>query len=575
MNIVIHQFKRELQAQQFGILLLCSFSALHLIGVGTGFFGEFYRTETVPIYVGIFEVTTIGLAILPILLAAAFAIEDPPFDLEAHWRCLPVQRIHLLTAKIAAVLIGVILPIYASRVLGLLLSHQWVWIDTVTWDLLSNIPAWIMIAFGLGALFGSWKHFIWAMITLLAGMSLFTIAIEGLIDFIRPTGVQVYLRAIDNAMEYFFSSNLLLPSGVVIVALCYFTRLGRIAVPSIGFFMIPITALAFPFLTKALVPKVSFFPANNSTALRAEIELPDHLISVTNHQAQRVALLPYRSLKLTGVDAPQFIQPLHLSSTLEPQSPGGSRPLPAISSRFHFPRSPFYLATGLRTFEFMERHLFLPRAVANHHIINPPFLEGDGFNLFEITESALRAHSTHPFHLNTHLSVQLGTYAPVAILPLRIGETVVSDGTHLRIAELIPQVAGRTQVMVNEHYVTTLKHTPAPQISEHLIPASRNPNALRYILVNPFQNEACLPVKHTPFREHRLPSLAMRSSIVDFSISEGPDQDHAIPADWLEGASLHVFRRVMAGHATLQFQTSIDIGALPTKPSAKPSFPYR
>jgi hypothetical protein len=565
MHLVIHQLKRELLAQRTGLIVFASALTAYLLFVATGFAGEFDRSSTQPLVAIIFELLAGAIGIIPFLLAAAIGIADPPIDEEAHWRALPIRSQHLLSAKILVLIVGVMLPLLLTRTLALTFLGLHGWFFPMLMDLLSNTPAWLALGLAIGSLTGDWKKLTMTMLVILAGNFLVILSLEGLRDYFREGSN----RILEDGLQGFATTNVFFPGAVTILVLRYFTRL-RIGL-LMGLFagMVLVTIYQFPSMTRSLVPPEPVLQLAEEHQVTASITLPSQLFTLTNSSPQRIAHLSYTNLELGGLRSAHFIQPLELRSTLQVHSQDGTSITNIRTSYNHFPGS-FPYIDHIESRDFMERHLSLARAVPSLRIINPPFGTGDGFNLYEINEDTITRHSSEKIHLFAELKVQLGTYQELAKIPLEETSSVLLASGKLRVVRLQPQVSGMTQLLINELYVRFLDENDNPLGRNEQIEPSRDPDRLRYILVNQDRQEACLPVKHVAYRVQRLHPLSMRSSIIDFSIANGPSKNEAPSEEWLKGAKLHIFRKLPRGKSTIQInKEDLRINSLPTIPYPK------
>jgi len=566
MHLVIHQLRKELLAQRRGLLAFVSVLIAYIICIATGFAGEFDRSATQPLIAIIFELLAGAIGIIPFLLAAAIGIGDPPVDEEAHWRALPVRSQHLLSAKLLALIVGIMLPLLLARTLALTALSLHAWFYPTLIDLLSNTPAWLALGLAIGALTGDWKKFTMTMVAILAGNVLIILSLEGFRDYFRGDS----FRILENGLEGFTTTNVFFPGAATILVLRYFTRWKKGVL--IGTFagVVLVTPFLFPSMTRSLVPPEPVQQLADEHQAVAKITLPSQLFTLTNSSPQRLAHLSYTNLELSGLRPADFIQPLRLRSTLQALSLDGTTTTNIQFSYFDFPGAHTPFTYNIASPDFMERHLSLARAVPSLRIINPPFGNGDGFNLYEINEETIARHASRKIDLTAELKVQLGTYIKLAEIPLEKSASVLLASGKLCIARLQPNVGGKTQMLINELYVRFVDENDHPFVPQEQIAPSRDPKRLRYILVNQSRQEACLPVKHVAYRVQRLHPLSMRSSIIDFSIANGPSKNEAPSEEWLEGAKLHIFRKFPRGKSTIQIKKEdLKINSLPTLPYPK------
>lgn len=563
MHLVLHQLSNELLSHRSGLLVFASALTAYLLCVSTGFAGEFYRTETRPLAALVFEIIAAALAVIPFLLAASMGIADPPADEEAHFHALPIRPIHLLTAKLLALTTTLLLPLFIARFLALTIVGLGSWSLPMLWDLLSNTPAWLAFGLAIGSLRGDWKRFTTTVVAIVAVNALVILGLEGLREFLRGDS----FKTLEDGLEDFTITNLFVPGAITILLLRYFTRWSKTSLLSVFAIMIPATVFLFPVMTRTLVPKEPIQRIAHEAQLTANVTIPSQLFTLTNSTAMRVAHLSYTDLNVVGLTPPNFIQPLSLRSTIKVRAQEGSPSMSIQTSYHNFPgpRAPFTYDVAAP--DFMERLILLPRTVPDFKIINPPIGQGDGFTLFTIDEATVAQYPIKKLDLSAELRVQLGTYERIAKLPLKESTRRSIDSGWVRLVRLQPQVAGKTQLLLNEMYVRFLHENDHPFVRLEKIEPSRSPQGLRYILVNTSRREACLPVKRVSYRVQRLHPLSMRSIIIDYSIAVGPEEDQALTDEWLAGAELHVFRKRARGIATVQFtKTDLAIGSIPLIP---------
>jgi hypothetical protein len=566
MHLVIHQLKKEFLAQRTGLLAFAAVLTVYVLFAATGFAGEFERPATRPLVAIVFELLAGAIGIIPFVLAAAIGIADPPVDEEAHWRALPIRPHHLLLSKLLVLAVGIMLPLLLVRTLALTALGLQAWFYPMLMDLLSNIPAWLALGLAIGALTGDWKKFTMTMVAILAGNALVITSLEGFRDYFRGDSY----RILEDGLEGFATTNVFFPGAVTILVCRYFTRWKKGVLMGTFAGTILVTIFFFPSMTRSLVPSEPVQQLAEKHQAAANVTLPSQLFTLTNSTPKRVAHLSYTNLDLVGLSPTDFIEPLRLISTLQVHSQDGTSTTNLQTSYFDFPGSPFWYRYNSVAPALMARHLLLGRAVPSLKIINPPFGPGDGFNLYEINEEMIAPHASQKIDLSAELKVELGTYKKIAELPLDESSSVVLASGKLALVRLQPQVAGRTQILVNELYLRFVEENDHPMVRQDPMGPSRDPIRLRYILVNQSRQEACLPVKQVAYRIQRLHPLSMRSSIIDFSIPAGPSKDEAPSEEWLDGAILHVFRKLPRGKSTIQInKEDLRINSLPLLPYPK------
>ena len=401
------------------------------------------------------------------------------------------------------------------------------------------------------------------MVSILAGNALVITSLEGLRNFLRGDS----FRILENGLEGFASTNLFLPGAATILVLRYFTQLRKGTLMGLFAGMVVLTIYQFPMMTRSLVPSEPVHPLEDEHQAAANVTLPSQLFTVTNSSPRRIAHLSYTNLDLVGLSSTDFIHPVRLRSTLQVHSRDGISTTDIQSSYFNFPGPHAPFIYDIASPDFMERHLSLARAVPSLKIINRPFGPGDGFNLYEINEETIIRLATQKIDLSAELTVQLGTYKKLAEIPLEESASVSLTSGTLRIARMQPQVSGQTQVLINELYIRFVEENDHPRVRQDPLGPSRDPERLRYILVNESRQEACLPVNRVSYRVQRLHPLSIRSTIIDFSIAVGPSKNQAPSEEWLEGAHLLVFRKLPRGQTTIQInKEDLRINSLPLLP---------
>jgi hypothetical protein len=567
MQIVIHQFNRELLAQRTWLLVWAGVLLLQFICVGTGFSGEFVRTSTQHLTEILFDILSICLAIIPILIAASIAVADPARDEGAHWLTLPVRRRDLLLAKLLCVLVGIALPLVAVRTLTLLSGGAGMWFGASLMDFLSSYPGWMVTGFAVGAMAGSWKRFAVAMLSLLIGTVLLIFVCEILDDALNGS---VFYRA-GNTLEDCLETNLFLPGALLVIGLTYFTRM-RSGYVVLGFVLVlPVTIWGIPKMTRSMVPSQRIVDRVGTTQIALQLKLPMRLLAHSEKETRLLAHVDYEDLSWTGIDAPTYFIPERLSSRLVEAGTDRQNAFRSDTVTYEFPGSYARWWNGEAP-DFLERKVALRQAVPGLKLINPSFEAGEGFDLFEIDRPEMELHRDKAMNLQNEIRIEVGRYEKFGELPLEIGANTASDGTRLRIVAHLPQVSGRTQFMINESYARfTGEKEHHYNRDQSFSDPRRHPANLRYILVNADRGEACLPVHRSAFRMLRLNPLSMRSTIVDFSIAVDAEKDQAISEEWLAGAKLHVFRKVRHGSRQIPITTGgpIELSKLKIEPFPK------
>ena len=566
MHLTLHQLKREFLAQRTGLLIYATAITAYVICVASGFAGELDRSQSLPLVAMVLELLETTLLILPFLISAAMGIADPPVDEEAHWRALPIRPQHLLQAKFLALIIGVILPLIVARTLALAAYGLQAWLPMMFLDLFSDLPTWILLGLALGALTGDWKKLSMTVVSLFLGMFLIILTLNNL----RSTPLGDLFHILEKGLQGFTTSNVFLLGTLTILGLRYFTRWSKRTLMSVFTVVVLLTIIFFPSLTRSLVPREPIHYQDNQDHVSADFERPSQLYALTNSVPKRLANLPHSSLKIAGLPSTTFAIPLTLHSTFQVHSEDNTTITNIPSSYFRSPGQGAPILLNGTSPDLFERRVSLPSATPKHTIINPPLRKGNGFNLYEISEEQLTAHANHVFDLSVELTLQLGTYEKLAEIPLDESASLSLASGEIRLTRLQTQVTSKTQILVNELYLCFVDEDDAPYIRGNPKDSVREPDNLRYILVNENRSEACLPVKRESYRVQRLRPLSMRSTIIDYSIPIGPSKNQAPSAEWLREAKIHVFRKIPYGRTIIQMTLEdLDIKSLPLVPCPK------
>ncbi len=561
MKLVIHQLKKEFLANRIGLLIYGLVLLVYLMLVATGFANEFHRIQTRPLIAILFEFVTIGLSVIPVVLAAAIGIADPPNDESAHWRALPMRRQHLLVAKLLALLIGILLPLAIARTFALAMMGLQSWSSHMILDLLSSTPAWLILGLAIGAIAGNWRKCSLIIVCILGMTPLLVVSLEGLRNYLPHS----FFHPMETSLENFVSTNVFLLGATTILLLRFLTQLSDRRLLAIFAITAMNTGYFFPILTQTLVPEDRIERLEREAQVTAQISPPDQLLSLTNSSPKRIAHVAYTNLVLTGIQPPDYAMPIEVNSTLQVQT--GNTRTTIQTSHARLPGSDFPYFHGYQPPELLERQLGLAQAIPTHTVINPAPPNTTEFNLYEISEATMVRYGFQRIDLSADLVVQLGSYQKIAKLPLKESSTVDLRSGRLYLARVQPQVAGRTQILINEMYVRFLQENELRYLRKSVFPISRDPQKLRYLLVNPDRQEVCHPVKHLSYRVQRLHPLTLRSSIVDYSIDNGPDKALALTDEWLAGAHIEVYRKVPRGKTTLTIEAQdLKIDTLPVAP---------
>ena len=498
MQLTLHQLKREFLAHRTGLLIYATALTGYVFCAVSGFAGEFDRSQTRPLIATLFELLEASLIIIPFFLAAAMGIADPPLDEEAHWRALPVRPQHLLLAKLLALSLGVILPLLLARMLALASYGLQAWFPHLFLDLLSDTPAWVVLGLALGALTGDWKKLSMTTISILLGNMLVIFALNSL----RMTSFGDLFRTIENGLQYFASNNVFLLGAVTILSLRFFTRWKKPTLISLFAVVVLLTTLLFPSLTRSLVPSEPTRQLANKSQVSVNIEMPSQVYGVTTSDPLRLANLPYSNLTIDGLSSPNYSLPLALRSTFRTRTDDKApvKTIPSIYFRFPTRRIPILLNES--SGDLLERVFSLARAVPKQTIINPPLMNKTGFDLYEIREEQLKIYGNQPLDLDVELTVQLGTFQKLAEIPLEESASVPLGSGRIRIARLQDQLTDKTQILINEQFLRFINEDDERYQytgMKTMVP-TRDPERLRYILVNESRSEACLPVKSESYR---------------------------------------------------------------------------
>lgn len=565
MQIILHQLKRELSAQRGLLIAWSSLMVIQMLfgltGLGGAFYGSHASPMTSQILMLLGAISAVGIVLLP----AAIALIDPPTDESAHWRALPILPGQLLGAKLLAILIGVALPLVAPQLIALAFIGAGSWSQHALWDCASNLPAWMLVGFGFGALAGNWKRFAMGLAALLVGNAMLVFVISTWTGSQITGTTHIALHLLEKGVGNILTNNVLLLGSVASILLRYFTRLrGEFIV--IAFLLgLPATIYVVPSFVGSLIPAYESPSTPGSDSFSVEYDLPKQIFVVTNNSVRWHGHVPYSGLKLKGVKPPHYLLPSHINTTVRAVNDARDHYTAIGQNWFRFPgrdsNTPWLRDPG----HFMERHLSLPNAVPNLRIINPPYEAGAGFNLFDLEEHmAIRSQGTN-INLEAQLRARIGTFIPIGVLPLTIGSTVSSNGTTIRLAAWLPQGGNKTQLKVNTRHVQFATEEDRPSNRRYIDPR-RNPADLRYILVNKVRNEACLPSTPRSSSTKQVYSLAFQSTVLSFSIADGPKKDLPLDPDWLSAAKLHVYR---AMHGRQLFLTNtmdnVDIYQIPRK----------
>lgn len=577
MQIILHQLKRELSAQRGLLIAWSSLMVIQMLFGLTGLGGAFYGSHASPMTSQILMLLGATSAVGIVLLPAAIALIDPPTDESAHWRALPILPGQLLGAKLLAILVGVALPTILTQTLALVFIGAASWSWHVILDSASNLPAWMLVGFAFGAIAGNWKGFAVGLATLLVGNAMLAFVVNTWTGSHITSNTPVALLLFEKGIENFFSNNMLLLGSAAAVILRYFTRLrGELIV--IAFVLgMPATVLIAPVLVGSLVPDYRSPETLDREEFSVAYDLPEQIIVVTNNNITRWhGHVPYSGLKLQGVKSPHFLAPSQLNTTVWAVNDARDSYSMIGQDWFRFPGRDS-IAPWLRNpAHFMERHLSLPNAIPDFRIINPPHEAGDGFNLFDIQESTALLNQGTNINLNAQLLARIGTFVPTGILPLTSGSTITSNGTTIRIAAWLPDAGNKTQIKVNTRHIQFATEEDNHSNRRYLDPR-RNPADLRYILVNEARGEACLSTTPSNSSTKNSYPLAFQSSVLSFSIADGPTNDLPIASDWLQDANLHVFRALYGPQVMLtNHMNDVEIHHLPRKsPPQKIELKYR
>lgn len=566
MHIILHQFKRDLSAQR-GLLIAWSLlMTAQMIFTITGLGGVFYASYASPMTSQLLMLMGAGAAFGTVLIPAAIALADPPTELSAQWRTIPIRPWQLVTAKLLTILFGVALPLMLTQILTLIFTGAQSWSWYVILDCASNLPSWMLLGFSFGALAGNWKRFTVGIAALLVGNAMLVFVINTWTgNHITPT-TSVALLLIERGIENVLTNNLFLIGSIAAILLRYFTRLRGELIVIVFLLGVPATVFVSPALLESLVPIYKPAKTPGVQDCSVEYDLPKQIFVVTNNTSIRwQGHVPYSSIKVQGANPPHFVLPSRLDTFV--WAVNDARDfftaigqdwvrLPGPDSNAPWLRDPRHL---------MERHLTLSNAIPGFEIINPPYEPGEGFNLFDVEEHmALRSQGTN-ISLSANLTARVGTFFPTGELPLAIGSTISSNGTTVRVAAWLPDAGNQTQIKVNTRHVQFATEDDSYSNRKYLDPR-RNPTELRYFLVNEARGEACLPrTPRSSSTKHSHP-LAFQSTVLSFSSADGPTNDLPIASAWLKDAKLHVFRAVLGSQLLRTNQMdNVDIYQIPRK----------
>lgn len=568
MNILLHQFNRE--RQSLGILLyvwLGTLALQWLIGA-TGLGGSFYGDRVNPLMdrtLGLLDVIkSLGIVLLP----AALALADPPNDEEAQWRALPIRAGRLLAAKLLALLLWVALPLALMRYLLLVSADAGEWTGHMLLDVLSHLPAWVLLGFAFGALAGDWKRFAVGMVSLQVVAMLIVAVLQNFVHHgydMANHPAYVFFLLFESGIEDNFTNNFYLLAAVVAILLRYFTRLRGVWITAAFVAALPLAAVATPFFFSSWVPQFPGLKFEREDPLEAGYDRPSRMLIATNSGSVRLlGQLPYSALHLTGMTAPDHLLPLQLRSKVSATTNNGSSFSFIAADTFRFPG---HVSPGNWSARFgLERHLTLDRAVPEMKVVNPMPDSGEGFILFNLHEPILGQFAGARFDLDTELWVVPGAYVKLGELPLRTGAVLDANGTTMRVAAWLPDAGARTQIKLNQRYVRFATERDGPYVKSSMDPR-RRPSNLRFILVNKQRREACLPDTQYATSGYGIVPIAFGVTLLSYSVRDVDGRPQSVAADWLAEAELHVFRSLTGVQAVIRTRLEdLKLGQLPIEP---------
>ena len=543
----------------------------------SGFWGDLYQPISSGFGHEFFTLVDVVCGIAIVMIPASFAISDPPSDVSAHWRTLPVRAGALLISKLFAVLLFFIFPLCLTHLAIQFWTGTFMWSHFALLELAEIYPGWVLLGFALGAATGNWKGFSMLLVLFLAGLFLINMILIALVNDSYIGYHASFLNSLQLGLSESFTNNLFLPGAVAVIILCYYTRISGFALVLIFLISIPLGIKCLPQLTiLKYVPSAKTAPMMGDSLINIEYDLPKkHQLKKLNDQARLVGVSTFSDLSFNGFKDEHFLMPRYLEVNIQ----GAFESNPSVTNRFDS-RWRFIEPADLNFFHpdsetvlgyhLHERFWFYPRLENGIKILNLPTPSEEGFELWNLEQSLVEKFDAKNEEIHTAWFVQPYRIVELGDLDLRKHSELSHKGTSICLTALLAEAGNRTQLKLNVMGLSLRDSTgpvasPWPTNTHDSRWGSAN---LRFVLINETSREMYVPVTFPVLSPmHTVCQVGYHSVLLNFSRVNDSDESSHIPVDWLSESKLRVYR-IIAGAGTRIHSSPkpINLETLPIKP---------